>query len=255
MRETAEDPLAEFRKVNVEGSAQLAALAARAGVRRLVYLSSIKVNGEATDARWFGPDDPPAYGDAYGQSKWEAEQKVAKIAGAHDMEWVVVRPPLVFGPSVRGNFLSLIRAVERGVPLPVGSIRNCRSLVSVYNLVDLLEKTLDHPQAHANRFLVKDPEDLSTGELVRRLAHALHRGPRLVPVPAALLRRAGQLMGRETTIHRLCSSLVLDTSKTADLLHWRAPVPLDQGLERTCAWFKRFKTAGLSSLGSLNGAV
>ncbi len=268
MRETAEDPLAAFRAVNVEATAQLAALARRAGVRRLIYLSSIKVNGEATGpgcaSACFGPEDEPAYSDPYGQSKWEAEQALAQAAGGaagdrdcNPMEWVVVRPPLVFGPGVRGNFLSLVRAVERGVPLPVGAIRNRRSLVSVYNLVDLLEKTLDHPAAPGQRFLVKDgdgsdAEDLSTGELVRRLARALGGRPRLVPqlvpvlipVPAALLSAAGRLVRRQAAVARLCSSLVLDTSKTRDLLDWRAPMTLDQGLERTCAWFK---TAGTGS--------
>ena len=262
MRETAEDPLAAFRRVNVEATAQLAALARRAGVRRLVYLSSIKVNGEATGpgcaSACFGPEDEPAYSDPYGQSKWEAEQALAQAAdgAAGDrnfdpMEWVVVRPPLVFGPGVRGNFLSLVRAVERGVPLPIGAIRNRRSLVSVYNLVDLLEKILDHPAAPGQRFLVKDgsdAEDLSTGELVRRLARALGGRPRLVPllvpVPGALLSAAGWLVRRQAAVARLCSSLVLDTSKTRELLDWRAPMTLDQGLERTCAWFK---TAGTGS--------
>jgi nucleoside-diphosphate-sugar epimerase len=238
MRDTSVDPLAAFREANVTSTECLARAAAESGVRRFIYVSSIKVNGEATDGSSYTADDRPGYVDPYGQSKWEAEQKLEEIATAKGMEWVVVRPPLVYGPDVRGNFLALLKCLLRGYPLPLGAVENRRSVVSAYNLADLLERTLYHPNASGQRFLVKDEEDISTAELVRRMAKALQRRPRLIPVPPGLLLASGKLLRKEDMIQRLCSSLVVNTTKTADLLDWRARVPLDWGLGRTCDWFQ-----------------
>ena len=238
MNDRSADPLAEFRRVNVDAMSALAEHAARAGVRRFVYVSSIKVNGEATGQGEFCADDAPAFVEPYGQSKWEAEQRLAQIAAACAMEWVVVRPTLVYGPGVRGNFLSLMRCIARGFPLPLGATSNRRSLVSVYNLVDLLVTALDHPAAAGQRFLVKDAEDLSTGELVRRIGHALHRRTRLLPVPGPWLLHTARLLHKEQAMQRLLGSLVVNIDKTSDLLQWRAPMSLDCALAHTCEWFQ-----------------
>lgn len=238
MRDRSTDPLAEFRKINVAATGVVAEQSSQSGVRRLLYVSSIKVNGEATHKGEFRADDAPAYVDPYGQSKWEAEQKIQEIGAASGMEWLVVRPTLVYGPGVRGNFLSLMGYVQRGLPLPFGEVPNRRSLVNVYNLVDLLAKASDHPAAAGQVFLVKDPEDLSTGELIRRIAGALHRTPRLLSIPTPLLVRAAKLLGQEQVVRRLFGSLVVNTEKTADLLGWQAPVSLDCALARTCSWFE-----------------
>ena len=239
MHETAENPLSEFRQVNVRGTENLASIAVQSGVKRFIYLSSIKVNGEATEGRAFFADDQPDYCDHYGQSKWEAEERLLQIATGTEMEWVVVRPPLVYGPEVRGNFLALMKCVFRRIPLPVGSLHNSRSLVSVYNLSDLLCLLLDHPGAANNRFLVSDSEDISTPDLVRRMAVALHRSARIVRCPEAVLHLAGTLLRQNAAVQRLCSSLVLDREKTSNYLGWSAPMTLDWGLDRTAEWFLR----------------
>ncbi|MHB1934959.1 MAG: NAD-dependent epimerase/dehydratase family protein [Acidobacteriaceae bacterium] len=237
MRETVDDPLREFRKVNVRGTENLASIAVQNGVRRFIYLSSIKVNGEMSRKDAFSADDPPGYCDPYGQSKWEAEESLRKIAIRTSMEWIVVRPPLVYGPWVRGNFLALMKCVSHGIPLPLGGVHNSRSLVSVFNLSDLLCLLVDHPSAANNRFLVSDSEDISTPELVRRIALALHRSPRIMPCPESFLLAAGTLMRQKEAVQRLCSSLVLDRRKTSEMLGWTAPVTLDCALDRTAEWF------------------
>lgn len=245
MHDTSSDPLAEFRRVNVAGTERLAHIAADNGVRRFVYISSIKVNGEATGARSFTADDLPGYVDPYGRSKWEAEQKLEEIATARGMEWVIIRPPLVYGPGVRGNFLALMKCLRRGLPLPLGSVENRRSIVSVYNLVDLLERALLHPAASGQRFLVKDQEDVSTAELVRRLALALQTRALLIPVPSSFLLMSSRLLRQQDAVQRLCSSLVVNTEKTAQLLQWMPPVSLDRGLGTTCTWFKAAASDGM----------
>jgi UDP-glucose 4-epimerase len=237
MRETAEDPLSEFRKVNVGGTESVALAAAQSGVKRFIYLSSIKVNGEATDGRAFFADDLPGYCDPYGQSKWEAEARLVQIAAETDMEWVIVRPPLVYGPGVRGNFLTLMKCVFRGIPLPLGALHNRRSLVSVYNLCDFLDFLVDHPAAANSRFLVSDSEDISTPDLVRHIAIALHRSPRILPCPKAVLVMVGIVLRQRAAVQRLCSSLALDKQKTRTVLDWSAQVTLDAGLNRTAEWF------------------
>ena len=235
MRDDAADPLAEFRRVNVEGTRVLASAAAAAGVRRFVYLSSIKVNGEST-LRPFTETDPPSPEDAYGISKWEAERGLTQIARASAMQYVILRSPLVYGPGVRGNFLSLMLAVARGVPLPLAAIDNRRSLLYVGNLVDAIRVCLSHPAAAEQLFLVSDGQDVSSAELSRRLAAALQVRPRLVPVPVPLLRLAGRLAGRGAAIERLVGSLQVDSSRIRAILGWFPPFSLDEGLAETARW-------------------
>jgi len=237
MRDDAADPLDEFRKVNVGGTESLALMASRKGVKRFIYVSSIKVNGEATYGRPFCADDPPGFSDPYGQSKWEAEEGLRKIAAKANMEWVVVRPPLVYGPGVRGNFLTLLKCVLRGIPLPVGSLKNRRSLVSVYNLSEFLCLLLDRPAAANSRFVVGDAEDISTPDLIRRMAGALQCSARVVRCPETVLHLAGTLLGKNAAVQRLCSSLVIDREKTSKYLDWSAPMTIDWTLDRTAEWF------------------
>jgi nucleoside-diphosphate-sugar epimerase len=237
MRETVAAPLNEFRKVNVGGTETLALIAAQQGVKRFIYMSSIKVNGEATNGHPFRADDPPGYSDPYGQSKWEAEERLRQIATGTAMQWVVVRPPLVYGPGVRGNFLTLLRSVFRRLPLPLGSVHNRRSMVSVFNLSDFVCLLLDHPAAADSRFLVSDQHDLSTPDLLRSIAEALDCPSRILPCPEMALHMAAAMLGRRSVTQRLCSSLVVDTQKAADSLRWRAPTTLSWGLSRTAEWF------------------
>ena len=237
MHEIVADPLKEFRRVNVGGTERLASIAAKMGVRRFIYVSSIKVNGEGTKRLPFGADDSPGYCDPYGQSKWEAEERLRQIAEIAQMEWVVVRPPLVYGPAVRGNFLTLLKTVLRQLPFPVGSLHNAKSLVSVFNLNDFISLLVDHPAAANNRFMVADERDISTPDLIRSVAAALHCPVRIVPCPELVLRFVGSALNRKAAIDRLCSSLVVDRQKTKDLFGWSAPTTLDWGLERTVSWF------------------
>lgn len=233
MDDKAVDPLAEFRQVNTAGTLHLAKQAARAGVRRLVYLSSVKVNGEATEpGRKFTAADPPAPLDPYGISKMEAEQGLAAVAAETGLEVVVIRPPLVYGPGVRANFARLVALVGRGVPLPLALVDNRRSMVALGNLVDLIITCLDHPAAAGQTFLVADGEDLSTPELIRRLARAMGRPARLWPLPISLLRLGGGLLGRSGEVERLVGSLQVDIGHTCRTLGWRPPLSVDEGLRR-----------------------
>jgi UDP-glucose 4-epimerase len=240
MQETQDDPLREFRKVNVDGTRSMIHAALRCGVRRFVYLSSIKVNGEETKERAFTADDPPGFVDPYGQSKWEAEESLKDIANRSNLEWVIVRPPLVYGPGVRGNFLSLLNLAYRGIPMPLKSVRNRRSLVSVYNLCDMLCVLVDHPAAANQCFLVADAEDLSTPDLIQAVCAALSRPSRTVRFPPALLWKLSRLLGKGSEMQRLCSSLVIDRQKTTAFLNWRPPLSFNEGLHRTTEWFLEF---------------
>jgi UDP-glucose 4-epimerase len=214
----------------------LARQAAAAGLRRFVFVSSIKVNGEATQlARPFIADDAPAPLDAYGVSKMEAEQGLREIARQTGMEVVIIRPPLVYGPGVKANFAAMMRWLKRGVPLPLGAIHNQRSLVALDNLVDLILTCLTHPAATNQTFLVSDGEDVSTTELLRRMGQAMGKTARLLPVPASWLKVAASLVGKGDVAQRLCGSLQVDISKTRELLGWVPPVSLDEGLRRAAA--------------------
>lgn len=238
MHETATDALAAFREVNVEGTLNLARQAAEAGVRRFIYLSSIKVNGEQTlSGQPFTVQDVPAPLDPYSISKYEAEEGLRKLAQKTGMEVVIIRPPLVYGAGVKANFLNMMRWLHKGVPLPLGAIDNRRSLVALDNLVDLIITCLDHPQAANQTFLVSDGEDLSTTELLRRMGLALGRPARLLPVPVSLLTAGAALLGRRDMAQRLCGSLQVDISKAQTLLGWKPPINVDEGLRRTAQGF------------------
>lgn len=231
MREESQDPLAAFREANVNTTLAVAKSAAAAGVRRFIFVSSIKVNGEQTQpGSRFKPDDKPAPIDAYGVSKMEAEKALMDIGLQTGMEIVIIRPPLIYGPGVKANFAAMLRWLRRGVPLPLGAIHNRRSLVAVDNLVDLILTCIHHPAAANEIFLVSDGEDVSTTELLRRLALAMHRSARLLPIPASCLRFAARLVGRQDVAQRLLASLQVDMTKTTRLLGWTPPLTLDQGL-------------------------
>ncbi len=236
LRETASDALAEYRRINVAGTRQLAQQAARAGVRRLVFMSSIKVNGEATE-RQFTERDVPRPEDDYGRSKWETEQALARVAADTGLEVAVLRPPLIYGPGVKGNFLRLMDIVARGTPLPLGSIVNRRSLVYVGNLVDAIVKMIDAPGAAGRTYLVSDGEDVSTPDLVRALAQALGVRPRLLPCPPALLIFGAALAGKRAELARLTGSLQVDSTALRRELGWRARISLAQGLAETARWY------------------
>lgn len=236
MQEATADPLAEFRRVNVRGTLNLAHQAAQAGVRRLVFISSIKVNGEVTfPGHSFTAHDRPAPVDAYGISKHEAEEGLRKIALQTGMEVVIIRPSLVYGPGVKANFAALMRAVQRGWPLPLGAVHNQRSLVGLDNLVDLIATCLMHPNAANQTFLVSDGQDLSTPELVQGLARAAGVSAHLWPVPVWVLQAGAALLGRKDAVQRLCANLQVDISHTQTLLHWTPPVGVDTGLHRAFA--------------------
>jgi nucleoside-diphosphate-sugar epimerase len=254
MRDEALEPLTEYRRVNVQGTLNLARRAAAVGVKRFVFLSSVKVNGESTDGlpRLGAPNDgttssrgagrprgdpfrvndEPRPEDAYGLSKWEAEQGLWKIAYQTGMEVAVVRPPLVYGPGVKGNFVRLLDLVRSGVPLPLAAVNNLRSFIGLDNLVDLLIRCVDHPKAAGQTLLVSDGQDLSTPELLRLIANAMGRPARLFPVPASLLRLAGRTLGRLNEVDRLVGSLQVDSSATREVLGWTPPVSVEEGIKR-----------------------
>ena len=236
MHDTAADPLTAFRAVNVEGTLNLARQAASARVKRFVFVSSVKVNGESTlPGQPFTADDGPAPLDAYGVSKMEAEQGLRELSAQTGMEVVIIRPPLVYGPGVKANFAAMMRWLRRGVPLPLGAIHNQRSLVALDNLVDLIVTCLTHPAAANQTLLVSDGEDVSTTELLRRMGQAMGRPARLIPVPASWLKLAAALVGKPDVAQRLCGSLQVDIEKTRRLLGWSPPVSLDEGLRRAVA--------------------
>jgi len=233
MKDEVSDPLAEYRRINVDGTINLARQAASTGVKRFIFISSIKVNGEQTyDRQTFKPDDVSCPVDAYGISKWQAEQGLKKVAAETGMEVVIVRPPLVYGPNVKGNFASMIKLVEKGVPLPLGKIHNQRSLVALDNLVDLVITCIDHPAAANQVFLAGDGQDLSTTELLRGVANAAGKPSRLIPIPSSLLMLAATLIGKKAVAERLLGSLQVDISKARDLLGWEPPISVEEGLRR-----------------------
>jgi len=238
LRETAADPLSEYRRINVMGTERLAREAAASGVRRIVFLSSVKVNGERTSTRPYTEDDMPRPEDAYGISKLEAEQALARVAAETRLEIVLLRPPLVYGPGVKGNFLRLMDIVTRGVPLPFASVANRRSLVYVGNLVAAITHAIDAPRAAGRAYLVSDGEDVSTPTLMRGIADALGVASRLFPCPPPLLEIAGMLSGRGAEIARLTGSLQVDSSRIRRELGWNPPFRLEQGLAETARWYR-----------------
>lgn len=243
MRETAADPLIEFRRTNVALTLNLARQAAATGVRRFVFISSIKVNGEVTPVgQPYTAEDVPQPTDPYGISKHEAEQGLMKLAAETGLEVVIIRPVLVYGPGVKANFYSMIHWVQKGVPLPLGALPNRRSFVALDNLVDLIAVCLHHPAAANQTFLASDGEDLSISGLLRRTGTALGKSARLIPVPLMVLRAGARLVGQEAVLRRLCDSLQVDITKTRRVLGWMPPVKVDEALKRTAQHFKQNKT-------------
>lgn len=243
MHDKANDPLTAFRLINTEGTLNLARQAAKADIRRFIYLSSIKVNGEQTlRGRPFSAQDLPAPIDPYGISKHEAEEGLRKLAQQTGMEVVIIRPPLIYGSGVKANFLNMMRWLYKGVPLPFGAIHNRRSLVALDNLLDLIVTCLDHPAAANQTFLVSDGEDISTTELLGRMAIALHVPTRLLSVPQKLLEVGFKMAGKNDLAQRICGSLQVDITNTCTVLDWKPSTPVDEGLRRTAEHFLRSRS-------------
>lgn len=244
MNESAPDPLSEFRKINVDGTERLARSTAVLGVRRLIFISSVKVNGEQTGSirdgskLMFSERDTPNPQDAYAQSKWEAEQVLNRLAEEIGLKVVILRPPLVYGSGMGANFLRLMQIVHRGIPMPLASVKNARSFVYVGNLADAIVTCVSHPKAPGRTFLVSDGEEVSTPDLIRRIAAAFDRPARLVPFPIPLMRLGGKLTGRTADVDRLVGSLVVDSSSIRRELDWAPPYTMSQGLSETALWFK-----------------
>ncbi|CRM91061.1 UDP-glucose 4-epimerase [Pseudomonas sp. 22 E 5] len=239
MSDASSDPISEYRKVNVDGTLRLAEQAARAGVKRFVFISSIKVNGEGTRVgEAYKADDLPAPSSPYGISKMEAEQQLRLLAQRTGMDVVIIRPVLVYGPDVKANFHSMMVWLNKGIPLPLGAIRGQRSLVALDNLVDLIVTCLHHPAAANQTFLVSDGEDMTTTALLKRIGAALGKPARLIPVPEPLLRWCMVLIGRKGVGQRLCGSLQVDIKKTRDLLGWTPPFTVAVALRKTAECFQ-----------------
>lgn len=253
LREEMRDPLAGFRAVNTAGTLQLARQAGQAGVRRFVFLSSIKVHGEQTsppqagrgplgERACFCAADPPAPKNPYAVSKWEAEQGLLRLAAETGMEVVIIRPPLVYGPGAKANFRAMMRWLHSGIPLPLGAIHNKRSLVALDNLVDLIATCLKHPHAANQIFLAGDGEDLSTTELLKRMGEHLGKPARLLPVPQKIMETGLRWAGRGDLAQRLCGSLQVDISKARQVLGWNPPLRVEEGLRRAAQGFLQEKT-------------
>jgi nucleoside-diphosphate-sugar epimerase len=230
-KETVADPLSEYRRVNVEVVKRLAISAAEAGVSRFIFLSSIGVQGNANN-KPFTESDPAAPEGDYARSKWEAEQTLWEVHRQYGLEVVIIRPPLIYGPGAPGNFATLVKWVEKGIPLPLGAIRNRRSFIALDNLIDLILTLIRHPAAANQVFLASDQEDVSTSGLLRSVATAMGKRSRVFPFPALILKAAAHLVGKQKQASALLGSLQVDSSKAFRLLGWTPPLSLDQGLRR-----------------------
>jgi len=237
MKDREADPLAASRRVNTEGTRQLAAAAAVAGVKRFILVSTTKVIGELSGDRPFSEIDEAQPVDAYGISKWEAEQVLREIGRSTAMETVILRPPLVYGPGVKGNFLSLLKACEKRWPLPLGEIKNSRSLIYVDNLAGAIGTCLDHSDAAGQTYFVSDGDDVSTPELIRRIAAALGRQANLIKFPLSGLKAAGLLTGKSAAIDRLTGSLAIDGAKIRSEIGWSPACSMTEGLKATAEWY------------------
>lgn len=233
MNDSHADPLAEFRQMNTESTLNFARQASASGVKRFIFISSIKVNGESTlEDMPFRFSDEMHYDDAYGQSKAEAEIGLLKIADETNLEIVIIRPPLVYGPNVKANFATMMNIAKKNFPLPLGAIHNKRSLVALDNLVDLIITCIEHPKAANQTFLVSDDHDVSTTELLQMMTRAAGKKPILLPVPVSLLKLAGKLTGKQAVIDRLCGNLQVDISHTKNTLGWKPPITVEEGVQR-----------------------
>ncbi|MGE6659877.1 UDP-glucose 4-epimerase family protein [Pseudomonas sp. NPDC077408] len=233
------DPLAAFRAINLTGTLNLARAAARSGTKRFVFLSSVKVHGESTPfGQPFTADTALYPADPYAVSKMDAERELLALSGETGLEVVIIRPPLVYGPGVKANFYSMMKWLDMRIPLPLGAIRNRRSLVALGNLADLVTCCLAHPNAAGQAFLVSDDEDLSTTELLWRLGEALGKPARLIPVPPRLLEATGVLLGKRAVMERICGSLQVDIEKTKALLGWSPPISVREALALTAVGFR-----------------
>lgn len=239
LHETETDPLAAYRRVNTAGTERLARAATQQGVKRLVFISTIGVHGSST-----APDEPfseltpIAPHSPYAQSKWEAEEALRRIEQETGLEVVIVRPPLVYGPSVPGNFVRLLKWVYRGIPLPLSAVNNQRSFIALDNLVDFLRTCVEHPDAAGQVFLISDTETVSTPELIQRFAQALDCPAHLFPCPLPVLRLLGSVSGRRQSIDQLIGSLTVDSSKARQRLNWQPVILMDNQLAQTAQWFK-----------------
>ncbi|WP_281049860.1 NAD-dependent epimerase/dehydratase family protein [Thauera sp. GDN1] len=237
LNENAEDPLRLFQEVNTAGTLRLARQAAEVGVKRFLFLSSIGVNGTQS-IKPFNESDTPQPVEPYAVSKREAEQGLMELSRETGMEVVIIRPPLVYGPSAPGNFGKLANAVRRGIPLPLGAVtQNRRTLVGLDNLVDLIMTCAYHPAAANQVFLAGDDEDLSTADLLHRMAKAFGVSPRLLPVPVPVLKAMARAAGKSGMVERLCGSLQVDITKAREVLGWKPPLTVDEGLARVAAGF------------------
>jgi nucleoside-diphosphate-sugar epimerase len=242
LNDAAEHPDDEYFRVNVASTLNLAEQAAAAGVKRFVFISSIKVNGESTSpGAPFVADQPGNPSDAYGVSKCKAEQGLREVADRTGMEVVIIRPVLVYGPGVKANFFNMMRWLDKGIPLPLGAVNNLRSLVALDNLVDLVVRCTWHPAAANQTFLVSDGDDLSTASLLRHVAKALGKPARLIPVPVWLLKAGATTLGRKAFLQRLCGSLQVDISKTCTMLDWTPPVGVEAAMSKTVSYFLEHK--------------
>lgn len=236
MHEKAMAGLQAHRRVNTQGTAALAQAAAKAGVKRFVYLSTIKVNGEHTNGKPFSETDAPAPVDAYGLSKLEAELQLARIAADTGLDVTILRPPLMYGPGVKGNFYRLIKLVQYGIPLPLASIDNARSMLGVDNMASAINAVLESPRPVPGTFLISDGHDLSTPELVRKIGAAMRCGSRLFPCPPSLLQLVASLVGRREEAGRMIESLRVDCGKFRRELEWNPPVSVDAGIAAAVRW-------------------
>ena len=232
MNETAISPLEAYRQTNVQGTLNLAQKAVKSGVKRFIYLSSIKVNGEQTTIQPFKPSDAVNTDDPYGLSKYEAEQALLELSKKTGLEVVIIRPVLIYGPNVKANFKSMVKLASKKLPLPIGCLDNKRSMVSVYNLADLIHTCMTHPNANREVFLASDQDDISVKQLFEKLAHYQNNKLLMLPVPKSLIGFLSSLVGKKSVASRLCSGLVVDSSKNTKVLGWTAPYTVDASLEK-----------------------
>jgi nucleoside-diphosphate-sugar epimerase len=238
LKDRAKDPLADFRRTNVEGTYKLLLASVAGGIRRFIYLSTAKVHGEGRETA-YSEADALSPQDPYAISKAEAEQKVCSVGARGDLETIIIRPPMVYGPNVKANFLKLIYMARWHVPLPLASVDNRRSLVFIENIVDFMVHCLTHPKAANNAFLISDGNNISTGSLYLKISEALGTKGRLFHIPPTILIQLGRLTGKTATVDRLCGSLMVNSSKAREILCWQPPVTIDQGIQKTIDWYLR----------------